>query len=132
MASPYDKSSHAIGIAGFWWGGVEPYTVHASDCVTARSEQLDNWHPPSDNKIERRVTTWGVFNTWLRYAENSIKVFGSCYGTEHVAERMECLTALKEAHEEDEHAFPPELSVVQPYHRLPWGRFWVPLSSRLS
>ena len=111
-----------LGIAGFWWGGVEPYTVHASDCVTARSEQLDNWHPPSDNKIEGRVKPPGVFNTWLRYAENSIRVFGSCYGTEHVAERMECLTALKEAHEEDEHAFPAAYC-IELYEELvaAWG-----------
>ena len=95
-----------LGIAGLWWGGRDTYTIHASDCVTARSEQLDVWHPPSDHKAEGRTRAPGVFNTWLRYAENSIKVFGSCYGVEHVQERLDCLQALKEAHEEDEHAFP--------------------------
>lgn len=45
-------------------------------------------------------------NTWLRYGENAIRVFGSCYGAEHIQERVECLHALKEAHEEDERAFP--------------------------
>ena len=95
-----------LGVAGLWWGGPENYTLHASDCVTARSEQLDTWVPSSDHKAEPRSKTPGVFNTWLRYAENSIRVFGSCYGTEHMQERNECLQAIKEAHEEDEHAFP--------------------------
>ena len=95
-----------LGIAGLWWGGKDTYTLHASDCVTARSEQLDSWNPSSDNKIENRMRPPGVFNTWLRYAENSLRVFGSCYGTEHIQERLDCLQALKEAHEEDEHAFP--------------------------
>ena len=44
-----------LGVSGLWWGGSEPYTLHASDCVTARSEQLDGWHPPSDHKAEARV-----------------------------------------------------------------------------
>ena len=34
-----------LGIAGLWWGGKDTYTLHASDCVTARSEQLDSWNP---------------------------------------------------------------------------------------
>lgn len=95
-----------LAIAGLWWGGKESYTLHASDCITARSEQLDSWTPSSDNKLEPRNRPPGVFNTWLRYAENSIRVFGACYGVEHVQERVACLQALKEAHEEDEHAFP--------------------------
>ena len=52
-----------------------------------------------------------MFNTWLRYAENSVRVFGSCYGTEHVQERLDCLQALKEAHEGDEHAFPAKYCI---------------------
>ena len=47
-----------------------------------------------------------TFLTWLRYAENAIKIFGSAYGLEHVQERMKFLQALREAHEEDENAFP--------------------------
>ena len=33
-------------------------------------------------------------------------MFGSAYGLEHVQERMKFLQALREAHEEDENAFP--------------------------
>ena len=47
----------------------DPFTIHASDCVTARPEQLDNWHPPSEHKAEPRSKVSRVFNTWLRYAE---------------------------------------------------------------
>ncbi|CAL1131402.1 unnamed protein product [Cladocopium goreaui] len=67
-----------LGIAGLWWGGKDTYTLHASDCVTARSEQLDSWNPSSDNKIENRMRPPGVFNTWLRYAENSELVAAWC------------------------------------------------------
>lgn len=52
-----------LGIAGLWWGGEEPYTVHASDCIMARSEQLDLWNPPADHKIEARPKAPGVFAT---------------------------------------------------------------------
>lgn len=95
-----------LGMAGLWWGGKEQYSLRPSDCVTARSEQLDTWVPPSDTKAEPRVRPPGVFNT-----ENSVRVFGAVYGVEHVQERLDCLQALKEAHEEDDHAFPASFCI---------------------
>ena len=43
---------------------------------------------------------------WLRYAENQIRVFGAADGVEHMQETLQFLSDLREAHEEDEHAFP--------------------------
>ena len=74
--------------------------------MTARVEQIENWSPPTEHKLEARSKAPTTFLTWLRYAENSIKVFGSAYGLEHVQERNKFLQALREAHEEDENAFP--------------------------
>ena len=96
----------ALSIAGLWWGGTENFTLLAADCATARVEQIENWSPPTEHKIEARGKAPTTFLTWLRYAENSIKVFGSAYGLEHVRERNKFLQALREAHEEDENAFP--------------------------
>ena len=96
----------ALSIAGLWWGGTESFTLLAADCATARVEQIENWSPPTEHKIEARGRAPTTFLTWLRYAENSIKVFGSAYGLEHVRERNKFLQALREAHEEDENAFP--------------------------
>ena len=96
----------ALSIAGLWWGGTESFTLLAADCATARVEQIENWSPPTEHKIEARSRSPTTFLTWLRYAENSIKVFGSAYGLEHVQERNKFLQALREAHEEDENAFP--------------------------
>ncbi|CAE7220056.1 LCP2 [Symbiodinium sp. CCMP2456] len=84
----------------------ERVAKESSDCVTARTEQVEAWGPPTEHKIEGRVKAPSTFLTWLRYAENAVKVFGSAYGLEHVQERMKFLKALQEAHEEDEHAFP--------------------------
>ncbi|CAE7264558.1 unnamed protein product, partial [Symbiodinium microadriaticum] len=70
----------ALSIAGLWWGGTENFTLLASDCATARVEQIENWSPPTEHKIEARSKPPTTFLTWLRYAENSIKVFGSAYG----------------------------------------------------
>ncbi|CAE7615113.1 LCP2 [Symbiodinium sp. CCMP2456] len=67
----------ALAVAGLWWGGSESFTLLASDCVTARTEQVEAWDPPTEHKIEGRVK-----------------------------ERMKFLQALQEAHEEDEHAVP--------------------------
>ena len=92
----------ALAIAGFWWGGEESYTLLASDCATAKAEQVEAWTPPTEHKLEPPPP----FLTWLRYAENAVKVFGSAYGLEHVPERMAFLSALCEANEEDENAFP--------------------------
>lgn len=47
-----------LGITGFWWGGKEPYLLHASDCVAAQSEQLGSWVPSIDSKIE---PIWALF-----------------------------------------------------------------------
>ena len=96
----------ALSIAGLWWGGTESFTLLAADCATARVEQIENWSPPTEHKLEARSKAPTTFLTWLRYAENSIKVFGSAYGLEHVQERNKFLQALREAHEEDENAFP--------------------------
>ncbi|CAE7682206.1 unnamed protein product, partial [Symbiodinium microadriaticum] len=96
----------ALSIAGLWWGGTESFTLLAADCATARVEQIENWSPPTEHKIEARSRSPTTFLTWLRYAENSIKVFGSAYGLEHVQERNKFLQPLREAHEEDENAFP--------------------------
>ena len=65
-----------------------------------------SWSPPTEHKLEARSKAPTTFLTWLRYAENSIKVFGSAYGLEHVQERTKFLQALREAHEDDENAFP--------------------------
>ena len=73
--------------------------------VSTRVEQVENWSPPTERKIEARSRPPTTFLTWLRYAEHSIKVFGSAYGLEHVQERSKFLQALREAHEEDENAF---------------------------
>ncbi|CAE7323972.1 unnamed protein product [Symbiodinium sp. CCMP2456] len=98
----------ALSIAGLWWGGSESFTLLAADCVTARTEQVEAWGPPTEHKIEARAKSPSTFLSWLRYAENAVRVFGigSAYGLEHVQERMKFLKALQEAHEEDEHAFP--------------------------
>ena len=96
----------ALSIAGLWWGGTESFTLLAADCATARVEQIENWSPPTEHKLEACSKAPTTFLTWLRYAENSIKVFGSAYGLEHVQERNKFLQALREAHEEDENAFP--------------------------
>ena len=96
----------ALAIAGLWWGGEESYTLLASDCSTAKVEAQETWNPPSEHKIEPRQKAPAAFLTWLRYAENQIRVFGSAYGQEHVEERLEFLKALREANEEDENAFP--------------------------
>ena len=96
----------ALSIAGLWWGGTESFTLLAADCATARVEQIENWSPPTEHKLEARSKAPTTFLTWLRYAENSIKVFGSAYGLEHIQERNKFLQALREAHEEDENAFP--------------------------
>ena len=96
----------ALAIAGLWWGGEESYTLLASDCATAKAEQVEAWTPPTEHKIESRARAPAAFLTWLRYAENAVKVFGSAYGLEHVPERMAFLAALREANEEDENAFP--------------------------
>ena len=45
-----------LGVAELWWSGEEPYTLHASDCVTARSEQLD-----APDKPEARVRPPATF-----------------------------------------------------------------------
>ena len=87
-------------------GGSESFTLQASDCATASVEQIENWTPPTEHKIEPRARAPSTFLTWLRYAENAVKVFGSAYGLEHVQERMKFVQALREAHEEDENAFP--------------------------
>ena len=78
----------ALAIGGLWWGGSESFTLQASDCATARAEQVENWTPPIEHKIETRGRAPTTFLTWLRQAENAIKVFGSAYGLEHVQERM--------------------------------------------
>ena len=96
----------ALAIAGLWWGGEESYTLLASDCPTAKPEQVEAWTPPTEHKVEARVKAPAAFLTWLRYAENAVKVFGSAYGLEHVPERLAFLAALREANEEDENAFP--------------------------
>ena len=58
-----------------------------NDCATARVEQIENWSPPTEHKLEARSKAPTTFLTWLRCAENSIKVFGSAYGLEHVQEK---------------------------------------------
>ena len=75
-------------------GGEESYTLLAADCATAKAEQVEAWTPPA------------AFLTWLRYAENAVKVFGSAYGLEHVPERLAFLSFLREANEEDENPYP--------------------------
>ena len=96
----------ALAVAGFWWGGEDSHTLIASDCASAKPEQIESWKPPAEHKIEARVKPPPSFLTWLRYAENSVRVFGSAYGLEHVPERMEFLRALRDANEEDENAYP--------------------------
>ena len=96
----------ALAIAGLWWGGEESYTLLASDCATAKAEQVEAWTPPTEHKLESRARAPAAFLTWLRYAENAVKVFCSAHGLEHVPERMAFLSALREANEEDENAFP--------------------------
>ena len=81
-------------------GGAESFTLKASDCATARVEQIENWTPPTEHKIDPRSRSPSTFLTWLRYAENAIKIFGSAYGLEQF------LQALREAHKEDKNAFP--------------------------
>ena len=96
----------ALAAAGLWWGGEESYTLLASDCQTARADQVETWSPPTEHKMEGRSKAPASFLTWLRYAENHTRVFGAVYGIEHMQERYEFLKALQEAHEEDEHAYP--------------------------
>ena len=96
----------ALAVAGLWWGREETYTLLASDCQTARADQVETWSPPTEHKMEGRSKAPASFLTWLRYAENHTRVFGAVYGVEHMQERYEFLKALQEAHEEDEHAYP--------------------------
>ena len=96
----------ALAVSGLWWGGEESYTLLASDCQTARADQVETWSPPTEHKMEGRSKAPASFLTWLRYAENHTRVFGAVYGVEHMQERYEFLKALQEAHEEDEHAYP--------------------------
>ena len=84
-------------------GGEESYTLLAADCATAKAEQVKTWTPPTDHRLEQAPA---AFLTWLRYAENAVKVFGSAYGLEHVPERLAFLSFLCEANEEDENAYP--------------------------
>ena len=96
----------ALAVSGHWWGGDETFTLLASDCQTARADQIELWSPPTEHKIEGRSKPPASFLTWLRYAENHTQVFGAVYGIEHMSERLAFLKALQEAHEEDEHAYP--------------------------
>ena len=96
----------AMAVSGLWWGGDETFTLLASDCQTARADQIELWSPPTEHKIEGRSKPPASFLTWLRYAENHTRVFGAVYGMEHMSERLAFLKALQEAHEEDEHAYP--------------------------
>ena len=96
----------ALSIAGLWWGWEESYTLLAADCATAKAEQVEAWTPPTDHRLEQRSKALAAFLTWLRYAENAVKVFGSAYGLEHVPERLAFLSFLREANEEDENAYP--------------------------
>ena len=95
----------ALAVAGLWWGGEESYTLLASECQTARADQVETWSPPTEHKIEERSKAPASFLTWLRYAENHTRVFGAVYGVEHMQERYDFLKALQEAHEEDKHAY---------------------------
>ena len=85
----------ALAIAGLWWGGEESYTLLA-----------EAWTPPTDHRLEQRSKAPAAFLTWLRYAENAVKVFGSAYGLEHVPERLAFVSFLREANEENENAYP--------------------------
>ena len=96
----------ALAVSGLWWGGDETFTLLASDCQTARADQIELWSPPTERKIEGRSKPPASFLTWLRYAENHTRVFGAVYGIEHMSERLAFLKALQEAHEEDERAYP--------------------------
>ena len=96
----------ALAVSGLCWGGDETFALLASDCQTARADQIELWSPPTEHKIEGRSKPPASFLTWLRYAENHTRVFGAVYGIEHMSERLAFLKALREAHEEDEHAYP--------------------------
>ena len=87
-------------------GGEETHTLLSSACITAKAEAVEAWVPPSEHKLESRAKPPAAFLTWLRYAENQVRVFGSAYGQEHVEERLSFLRALREANEEDENAYP--------------------------
>ena len=54
----------ALAIAGLWWGGEESYTLLASDCATAKAEQVEAWTPPTEHKIESRARAPAAFLTW--------------------------------------------------------------------
>ena len=67
---------------------------------------MEAWNPPTDHRLEQRCKAPAAFLTWLQYAENAVKIFGSTYGLEHVPERLAFLSFLREANEEDENAYP--------------------------
>ena len=76
-------------------GGEEHYTLLAVA-----------WTPPTDHRLEQRSKVPIAFFTWLRYAENAVKVFGSAYGLEHVPERLPFVSFLRKANEENKNAYP--------------------------
>ena len=98
-AGPFLTNRLALSIAGLWWGGEESYTLLAADCATAKAEQVEAWTPPTDHRLEQRSKAPAAFLTWLRYAENAVKVFGSAYGLEHVPERLAFLSFLRRGRE---------------------------------
>ena len=101
----------ALSIGGLWWGGDDSYTLMAADCLTAKADQIQGWTPPNKHKIKPRVKLPATVLNWLRQAENAVRVFGSAYGLEHVPERMAFLEALREAHEDDENAYPADYCI---------------------
>ena len=44
-------------------GGTESFTLLASDYMTAEAEQVEAWRPPTEPKIESRVTPPATFLT---------------------------------------------------------------------
>ncbi|CAE7252651.1 unnamed protein product, partial [Symbiodinium pilosum] len=74
--------------------------VYGKELFHGIKRAVEAWNPPTDHRLEQRCKAPAAFLTWLRYAENAVKVFGTAYGLEHVPERLAFLSFLREANEE--------------------------------
>eukprot|EP00913_Durusdinium_trenchii_P011460 g10760.t2 len=101
----------AYGLAAMQHGGKDhttlaPWQLSVAHAVTAKPRDFDQYEAPKDDKIEPKPRYPTHFATWLKQAENEIKMLGSVLGLEHKKERLKALDQIERAHEQDSDVWP--------------------------